>query len=211
MSALNLGELARARAPLEESLEIFRRHGFRKGEATTIKELGSLAQMQGDADGAVKLLEQSAAIAAQEGFTWWQATVLANLAELELGRNRPKEAATRARQALRLGQRIGDRQLTVYALATSHAPPRTTKTRTRQAASGAPSRRKRRGSPSERGRASGNSTRRGFSRTRTHISNKACERGESCRCKRQSRKRSPRRRNADEEERPFPGLFEGRI
>jgi predicted ATPase/DNA-binding SARP family transcriptional activator len=117
MSALNLGEPERARAPLEESLEIFRRHRFRKGEATTIGGLGYLAQMQGDADGAVKLLEQSAAMAAQEGFTWFEATVLANLAELELGRNRPEEAATRARQALRLSQRIGDRQLSVYALA----------------------------------------------------------------------------------------------
>src|SRR6266540_3590961 len=75
---------------------------------------------------------------------------------------------------------------------TSRASPPRTETRTGRAAFGAPSRRKRRGGPSERGRASGNSTRREFSRTRTHISNKACERGESCRCKRQSRKRSAR-------------------
>jgi tetratricopeptide (TPR) repeat protein len=117
MSALNLGEPARARAPLEESLEIFRRHGFRKGELQAIGSLGYLAQMQGDADQAVSLLEQSAAMAAQEGFTWWEATTLANLAELELARNRLDEAATRARQTLRLSRRIGDRQLSVFALA----------------------------------------------------------------------------------------------
>jgi predicted ATPase/DNA-binding SARP family transcriptional activator len=117
MSALNLGEPARARAPLEESLEIFRRHGFRKGELQAIGSLGYLAQMQGDADQAVTLLEQSAAMAAQEGFTWWQAITLGNLAELALARSRPEEAARRARQALGLSQRIGDRQLSVYALA----------------------------------------------------------------------------------------------
>jgi predicted ATPase/DNA-binding SARP family transcriptional activator len=117
MSALNLGEPARARAPLEESLEIFRRHGFRKGEAITIGGLGHLARMQGDADQAVTLLEQSAGMAAQEGHSWWEATTLANIAELELARNRLDEAATRARQTLRLSRRIGDRQLSVYALA----------------------------------------------------------------------------------------------
>jgi len=116
-SALNLGEPARARAPLEESLEISRRHGFRKGELQAIGTLGYLAQMQGDAPQAVTLLEQSAAMAAQEGFTWWQATMLANLAELELAQNRLDEAATHARQTLRLSRRIGDRQLSVYALA----------------------------------------------------------------------------------------------
>ena len=116
-SALNLGEPARARAPLEESLEIFRRHGFRKGELQAIGSLGHLAQMQGDADQAVTLLEQSAAMAAQEGFTWWQASMLDNLADLALARNRLEEAATRAGQVLRLSQRIGDRQLSVYALA----------------------------------------------------------------------------------------------
>jgi predicted ATPase/DNA-binding SARP family transcriptional activator len=117
MSALNLGEPARARAPLEESLEIFRRHGFRKGEVQAIGSLGYLAQMQGDADQAVSLLEQSAAMAAQEGFTWWEAITRTNLAELALARNRPEEATAGARQALRLSRRIGDRQLTVYALA----------------------------------------------------------------------------------------------
>ena len=117
MSALNLGEPERARAPLEESLEIFRRHGFRKGEATTIGGLGYLARMQGDADQAVTLLEQSATMAAQEGHPWFQANTLANLAELELAQNRLDEAATRARQTLRLSRRIGDRQLSVYALA----------------------------------------------------------------------------------------------
>jgi len=116
-SALNLGEPARARAPLEESLEIFRRHGFRKGELQAIGSLGHLAQMQGDADQAVSLLERSAAMAAEEGFTWWQASMLDNLADLAQARNRLEEAATRARQVLRLSQRIGDRQLSVYALA----------------------------------------------------------------------------------------------
>jgi len=65
----------------------------------------------------VTLLEQSAAMAAQEGHSWWEATTLANLAELELAQNRLDEAATRARQTLRLSRRIGDRQLSVYALA----------------------------------------------------------------------------------------------
>jgi predicted ATPase/DNA-binding SARP family transcriptional activator len=116
-SAINLGEPARARAPLEESLAIFRRHGFRKGELQAIGSLGDLARMQGDADQAVTLLERSAAMAAEEGFTWWEANTRANLAELALAQNRPEEAAARARQALRLGRRIGDRQLCVYALA----------------------------------------------------------------------------------------------
>jgi hypothetical protein len=65
----------------------------------------------------VTLLEQSAGMAAQEGHSWWEATTLANIAELELARNRLDEAATRARQTLRLSRRIGDRQQSVYALA----------------------------------------------------------------------------------------------
>jgi predicted ATPase/DNA-binding SARP family transcriptional activator len=116
-SAVNLGEPARARAPLEECLAIFRRHGFRKGELQAIGTLGDLARMQRDADQAVTLLEQSATMAAEEGFTWWEANTRANLAELALAQDRPEEAATRARQTLRLSRRIGDRQLTVYALA----------------------------------------------------------------------------------------------
>jgi hypothetical protein len=73
--------------------------------------------MQGDADQAVTLLERSAAMAAQEGFTWWQASMLDNLAVLALARNRLEEAATRASQVLRFSQRVGDRQQSVYALA----------------------------------------------------------------------------------------------
>ena len=116
-SAINLGELARARAPLEKSLVIFRRHDFRKGELQAIGTLGDLARAQGDADQAVTLLEQSATMAAEEGFTWWEANARANLAELALAQNRPEEAAARAKQALLLSRRTGDRQLTVYALA----------------------------------------------------------------------------------------------
>ncbi len=116
-SAVNLGEPARARGPLEESLAIFRRHGFRKGELQAIGTLGELARAQGDADQAVTLLERSATMAAEEGFTWWEANTRANLADLALAQNQPEEAAARARQTLRLGRRIGDRQLCVYALA----------------------------------------------------------------------------------------------
>jgi hypothetical protein len=65
----------------------------------------------------VILLEQSAAMAAKEGHSWWEARMLADLAELALVQNCPKEAAARARQALRVSRRIGDRQLSVYVLA----------------------------------------------------------------------------------------------
>jgi predicted ATPase/DNA-binding SARP family transcriptional activator len=117
MSALNRGEPARAREPLEESLAIFRRHGYRRGEAISIGGLGYLAQQEGGADEAEALLERSAAMAAEEGFTWWEANTRANLAELALEQNRLDEAAQRARQVLRLSRRIGDRQLSVFALA----------------------------------------------------------------------------------------------
>jgi predicted ATPase/DNA-binding SARP family transcriptional activator len=117
MSALNRGEPARAREPLEESLAIFRRHGYRRGEAIDIGGLGHLAQLEGDAEQAEALLEQSAVMAAEEGFTWWEASRRASLAELALAQNRLEDAARRARQTLRLSARIGDRQLSVYALA----------------------------------------------------------------------------------------------
>ncbi|HEU5066476.1 MAG TPA: BTAD domain-containing putative transcriptional regulator [Gaiellaceae bacterium] len=117
MNALNRGEPARAREPLEESLAIFRRHGARRGEAINLGGLGYLAQQEGHADQAEAVLEQSAAMAAEEGFTWWEATTRANLAELALAENRLDDAARYARQALRLTARIGDRQLSVYALA----------------------------------------------------------------------------------------------
>ena len=110
--------------------------------------------------------------------------------ELELAQNRPEEAAARARQALRLSQRIGDRQLSVYVLAfLARAAAENGDVyragRLWGAIEAEEARRPLGAWKDDRDQYAA----RVLAHADAHLE-QACERGESCPCKRQSRKRS---------------------
>jgi predicted ATPase len=106
-----------ARELLEESLEKFRRTGSRRGEGEAIGSLGHLEHAEGNLEGALALYEESAAIVAPLGFTWWEMNMYGAYAECALELGRISEGVTRARESLALASEIGDRQGIVYALA----------------------------------------------------------------------------------------------
>jgi predicted ATPase/class 3 adenylate cyclase len=117
-SALVDEDLDRARALTEESLELHRRFGSRKGEGLALGTLGDIEWRSGnDRARALELAEQSAAIAGDVGYLWWQAAMLYNLCEWSLELDRADDAERFARESLALAQRIADRMLTVYLLA----------------------------------------------------------------------------------------------
>ncbi len=116
MTASALGK-PDARGLLEESLVLSRRVGSLRGEGETIGSLGGLAEREGDLEQAIELYEQSAAIVAPLGFTWWQLNMLGAIAECALELGRIDETSARALEALALGREISDRQNIVYALA----------------------------------------------------------------------------------------------
>ncbi|MFL6332699.1 MAG: tetratricopeptide repeat protein [Pyrinomonadaceae bacterium] len=58
----NRGELAEARRLYEESLETRKRLGDQYGVASTLHELGNLAEVEGDKEGAARLFRESLSI-----------------------------------------------------------------------------------------------------------------------------------------------------
>ncbi len=72
---------------------------------------------EGDYERAFELLERSAAVCEETGFSWFQGVALVGLAERnqEIGRHGTRRGW--AREALVVVSRIGDRQATVYSLA----------------------------------------------------------------------------------------------
>ena len=114
--ALVLGK-GDARGLLEESLEIFKRTGSRRGEGEAIGSLGHVEHVEGNFEVALARLEESAAIVAPFGFTWWQMNMYASIAECALELGRVSEAMDRAREALAIAGELGERQGIVYCLA----------------------------------------------------------------------------------------------
>ncbi len=53
----------------------------------------------------------------QVGYTWMQASAIMNCADVSHALGRTAVANERAREAVRLSQQVGDRQMTLYALA----------------------------------------------------------------------------------------------
>lgn len=79
--------------------------------------LGLRADLEGDAATAQRLREQSAAIAHEFGWTWWELHELMKLSELERRRGRLPAAEDYARRSLALAIGIGDRMATVFSTA----------------------------------------------------------------------------------------------
>ncbi len=116
-SALKRDDLEAGRALLEESLARNRSLGNRITEAQVVSLLGTLAWMEGESELALERLEQCVAIVRERGFTWWEAVTTGTLAEYTLDLGRARDSERWARETLRLGHGISDRQLCVFSLA----------------------------------------------------------------------------------------------
>ena len=116
-SALDEGEIERARELTEESARLVEAAGFVRGQAIAAQLFAEIERAGGHHDRAVELLSRSAALAAGSGFTWWHGVTLLDLAALELERDRIEPSERRALEALRPLAEVGDRQNLVYAFA----------------------------------------------------------------------------------------------
>jgi tetratricopeptide (TPR) repeat protein len=111
------GDVAGARALIDESRAINRRVGSRSTEAMTLGLLGEIAWGEGRSDEALELAARAGETAAEVGFTWWQMHQLYHGCEWSLELGRTDQAEAYGRDALRIAAAIQDRQLIVYLLA----------------------------------------------------------------------------------------------
>jgi tetratricopeptide (TPR) repeat protein len=103
------GEQEQARLLNDESLEYFRRTGFKTGEAQSLNLLGTL-ELRGSApERALDLFEWSIALFRETGFAWGEKNARLNHAEALFALERPAEAARASIEALELSHRMEDR------------------------------------------------------------------------------------------------------
>lgn len=102
---------------LEAQLAESRRLGVRVGESQAIGFLAGKARRDGDNAGALEMTLESAAIAREVGWTWWEAGELLNAADLERDRGNLDAAETHALTALELSLGLGDRRTIVFTAA----------------------------------------------------------------------------------------------
>jgi hypothetical protein len=76
--------------------------------------LGATARDSNDEQRALELLGQSATLARDVDFRWWEGGMLAELACLSLRGGRLDEAETHARASLELAEQLGDRSGRVF-------------------------------------------------------------------------------------------------
>jgi predicted ATPase/class 3 adenylate cyclase len=114
---VRLGEVARGRQLLEESLARSVAHGFRINEMMVRGVLAGIDYDEGNVERGLQGMEEAVALAREAGFLWWEANVRSSLADhfAELGR--PVEAERHARMELALARQMGDRRHAVQALA----------------------------------------------------------------------------------------------
>ena len=109
------GETAAAWPLMDEALETFRQLGMRLGEGQVLVFLGEKAYQERDLALACELYLESAAIAHDAGWTWWELGALGNAAAAERERGGLDEAEHLASRSLALSLEIGDRQHMVFA------------------------------------------------------------------------------------------------
>jgi tetratricopeptide (TPR) repeat protein len=116
-TAMKRGDPRRVRELAEESLEGHRRAGhFPKGEAQAMTSLAWVAQQEGDFEGALELLHEARAKAAEAGFRWWEAGTLANIGAVSLQLGKLDDAGASMREALSISNGMRDRRGVVYEL-----------------------------------------------------------------------------------------------
>ncbi len=113
----NRGQTDQAWPLIEAAYIDFRRLGRRVGEAQVLSYLGWKADLEGDTETAHSLHEESAAIAHEFGWTWWELHELMNLSEFERRRDRLQAAEDYAHRSLTLAIGIGDRMAAVFSTA----------------------------------------------------------------------------------------------
>jgi tetratricopeptide (TPR) repeat protein len=103
----------KARELLNESLEQYRLAGSERGESEVLGGLGYVSWEEGDREVALELFSRAAEQAAELEFTWWEAGMLAAIAEVLIELGQLDDAAPAARRQLELSRAIGDRQSSV--------------------------------------------------------------------------------------------------
>ena len=117
MPAMIREDFEEARALAHQCLEVYRRHGFKSGEATALGTLGQVEWFAGNRDLGVRLTHESLERATEVGFDWWRIGMLYSLVEWAIASGDFTEAEPLAREALELAHRTGDRQHRVYLFA----------------------------------------------------------------------------------------------
>ena len=111
------GEQAAAWPLLEESLRTFRQLGLRRGEAQALGYLADRAYGEGDLALAIELSLESAAIARELGWDWWEAGQLRSAAKFEREHGNLEAAEDHAFRTLELALGLGDRRRLVLGAA----------------------------------------------------------------------------------------------
>ncbi len=111
------GDARHVRELAEASLEGHRRAGpFPKGEAQALTSLAWVARQEGNLEGALELLREARAKAAEGAFRWWEAGTLANIGAVSLQLGKLDDARTNMREALSISNAMRDRRGVVYEL-----------------------------------------------------------------------------------------------
>jgi tetratricopeptide (TPR) repeat protein len=111
------GETAAAWPLLEESLLTFRQRGLRRGEAQALGYLSEKAYGDGDLALAIERSLESAAIAHELGWEWWEAGQLRGAATFEREHGILDAAEDHALRSLELSLGLGDRRRVVFVAA----------------------------------------------------------------------------------------------
>jgi predicted ATPase/DNA-binding SARP family transcriptional activator len=110
-------DVEEARRLWEASLETCRREDDAIGELQLLGNLGRLEFPDGDRRRGLAMIEQSIAMAREEGWLWWQTQWLNRLGEIHCADGRWEEGEQRAREALELAQQMGNGHYALYSLA----------------------------------------------------------------------------------------------
>lgn len=111
------GETVAAWPLLEESLRAFRRLGLPRGEAQALGYLAERALAEDDLPRALELTLESAAIAREIDWAWWESGQLQGAAALERRLGKLHAAEGHALRSLELSLALGDRRRAVSAAA----------------------------------------------------------------------------------------------
>jgi predicted ATPase len=117
MSAFYRADDERAGELAAESLALNRQVGNPVGEAEALGLAGEVEYRRGNRQAGVELIERSASLAGDVGFTWWRSRMLRKLVDCLLELERTGEAEAWAQESLRLAYLHADTQAIIFALA----------------------------------------------------------------------------------------------